>query len=328
MRERFDEFFDRCLYDPEHGFYARHGSAGRTGGDFITSPEVGPLFGAVVARYLDAVWTDLGQPGRFTVVEAGAGRGALARAVFDAAPACATVLDYVTVERSDRLRAAQAELLGDRVRAVASLDEVGGDLVGVVLANELLDNLAVRLAVRDVDGWGEVYVDDGVPLVLVGPVFPAGVPGGDDAPVGARLPLCEQAAAWVRGALDRLAAGRVLVVDYGVRASAELVGREWLRTYRGHERGADPFEAPGRTDITVDVPFDQLPPGATIVTQAEFLDRWGIHELVDEGRRVWAERAHLGDLVALRARSRVREADALLDPDGLGGFLAAEWVVA
>ncbi|MFN8050254.1 MAG: SAM-dependent methyltransferase [Acidimicrobiales bacterium] len=326
MIERFDAYMDRCLYDEDAGFYARHGEAGGSRGDFVTSPEVGPLFGAVLARALDAWWVEQGRPATFTVVEAAAGRGALAAAILRAEPECSAALDYVTVERSARLREAQAALLGDRVTIAADLDEVcdGAPFAGVVLANELLDNLAFRWVARVDGAWCEVMVDDGVPTTapLAGPVV-AALP---DVPDEASLPLCEQAHDWVAGALARLTAGRVVAIDYGVATSQELVGRQWLRTYRGHERGGDPFEAPGRCDITCDVPFDQLPAATSISTQAEFLTRHGIDELVDEGRRIWTERAHLGDLEAIRARSRVTEAEALLAPDGLGAFLVGEWV--
>lgn len=324
MIERFDDYVDRCLYDTEHGFYATRGEAGGARGDFVTSPEVGPLFGAVFARYLDGVWDDLGQPTPFTVVEAAAGRGALAKAILAAEPRCRASLRYVTVERSARLRDAQRQLLGDTVTIAASLADVEPGFDGVVIANELLDNLAFRLVVRSDGGWDEVFVDDGVPvlaelddhsLVRV------------DAPLGTRVPICQQAHAWVQAALDRIGRGRVLIVDYGVESTTDLIGREWLRTYRGHDRGGDPFESPGHTDITIDVPFDQLPAGSNITSQAEFLRGWGIDDLVDEGRRVWQERAHLGDLTAIRARSRVTEAEALLEADGLGAFLVAEWTV-
>ena len=325
MIERFDRYVDRCLYDATDGFYAIRGEAGGSRGDFVTSPEVGPLFGAVVARYLDSVWDSLDRPDRFTVVEAAAGRGALAKAILSASPRCAPALDYVTVERSARLREAQRSLLDDSATIAASLDEVHERIVGVILANELLDNLAFRLVVMTEDGWHEAFVEDGAPVL--GPLdAPIDLPVGD-APIGTRLPVCEQAHAWVSDATSRVACGRVLVVDYGVAATAELVGRDWLRTYRGHERGGDPFEAPGRTDITCDVPLDQLPPGAKIITQAAFLRSHGIDQLIEEGRRIWAERAHLGDLDAIRARSRVTEAEALLEPDGLGAFLVAEWRV-
>jgi len=100
---RFDVAVEQLLYGDE-GFFTRGGGAGRRA-DFLTSPEVGPLFGAVVARALDAEWARLGRPDPFVVVEAAAGRGALARAVLDATPACRPALRYVCVERSAVLRA-------------------------------------------------------------------------------------------------------------------------------------------------------------------------------------------------------------------------------
>ena len=81
---RFDEWMDRALYGPE-GFYNAGGKAGRRG-DFITSPEVGPLFGAVLARMIDAEWRRLGEPSSFTVVDAGAGPGTLSRGILSAEP--------------------------------------------------------------------------------------------------------------------------------------------------------------------------------------------------------------------------------------------------
>ena len=65
-----------------------------------------------------------------------------------------------------------------------------------------------------------------------------------------------------------------------------------------------------------------------MTTQAEFLAEHGIDELVAEAKRTWTERAHIGDLEAVRARSRVGEAAALTDPAGLGGFTVIEWHAA
>ena len=103
--------------------------------------------------------------------------------------------------------------------------------------------------------------------------------------------------------------------------------REWLRTYRGNERGEHYLTAPGSQDITTDIPFDQLPEADTMRTQAQFLQRWGIDELVTEGKRVWEAQAARPGLEAMRMRSRISEAEALLDPGGLGNFLVAEWRV-
>src|SRR3954469_20226494 len=93
----FDEYVDHPLYAPGLAFYAGGGGAGRRR-DFLTSPEVGPLFGAIIARALDAWWEELGRPARLPVVEAGAGPGTLARTILAARPACLDALDLVLVE--------------------------------------------------------------------------------------------------------------------------------------------------------------------------------------------------------------------------------------
>ena len=84
----------------------------------------------------------------------------------------------------------------------------------------------------------------------------------------------------------------------------------------------------GSADITVEVPLDQIlaaHPGAEVCDQGTFLRSLGIDDLVAEGRAVWEERAAVGDLAALEARSRVYEAEALCDPSGLGAFTVAVW---
>ena len=102
-----------------------------------------------------------------------------------------------------------------------------------------------------------------------------------------------------------------------------------MRTYRGHDRGTHPLHAPGTQDITCDVAIDQLAavrPPDFVRTQAQFLTAHGIDALVEEGRRIWGARAARPDLEALAMRSRIREAEALGDPAGLGAFTVLEWV--
>lgn len=318
---RFDHYLSIALYGP-HGFYAVGGQAGRRG-DFITSPEVGPLFGAVVSRWIEAEYRRLGEPDQFVIIESGAGPGTLARAVLAAAPQWAD--RYVAVEVS----AAQRELHPEGVRSMPSLPEE--PVTGVVLANELLDNVPFRLAVFD-GAWREAYVEVGPDGTLSEVTVPA--PTEWDwlpahAPHGARVPVQTGAAAWVSAARSALQAGSVLVFDYCTARTAALAAvpwREWLRTYRGHERGAHYLRDVGQQDITTQVCLDQLPEPHSVRTQAQFLQRWGIDELVEEGRVAWAAAASRPDLAALRMRSRVREAESLLDLGGLGGFLAVEWV--
>src|SRR5207248_1543607 len=187
----YDEVLELALYHPDHGFYGRGAGAGR-GADFLTSPEVGPLFGAVVADALDGWWVSLGEPDPFVVVEAGAAAGTLARDVLAAQPWCAPALRYVLVERSEALRDRQLgrlpleparQVLGPVVHGsdpeegahavpgigplATSLAELPtGPFTGVVLANELLDNLPFRLLERR-GGWSEVRVGAQLDEVLV-----------------------------------------------------------------------------------------------------------------------------------------------------------------
>jgi len=356
---RFDVAVDALLYGDE-GFFSRGSGAGRAE-DFLTSPEVGPLFGAVVARALDAEWERLGRPDPFVVIEAAAGRGALARSVLDASPSCAPALRYVCVERSAVLRARLEDLLpvepaanvfgavvsgDDEVRhitgtgpVVAVLDDLPFvPVTGVVLANELLDNIPFRLVERTLAGWSEVLVSasgDALHELLVTAAPDVAQEASrlaPDAPVGARLPLQHEAAAWLRRALGVLEQGRVVVVDYA-DVSPSLAARpwqQWLRTYRGHGRGRGPLESPGDQDITCEVAVDQLArvrPPTSDRSQASWLAAHGLDELVAEARQRWEERAHIGDLESLRHRSRVGEAVTLTDGSGLGAFRVLEWVV-
>jgi SAM-dependent MidA family methyltransferase len=358
---RFDVAIDELLYG-EGGFFASGSGAGRTK-DFLTSPEVGSLFGAVVGRALDAEWRRVGSPDPFVVIEAAAGRGALARAVLDAAPACAPALRYVCVERSAALRARIDELLAVEPAANVFGAVVSGDdevhhisgtgpvvavlddlpyvpVTGVVLANELLDNIPFRLVERTRRGWSEVLVGldvDGEELreVLV-PAAPDVAREADrfapDASPGARLPLQHGAVAWLQRALGVLDRGRVICIDYA-DSSASLATRPWngwLRTYRDHGRGRGPLQWPGEQDVTCEVAIDQLARVRELTSdrsQAEWLAANGIDELVADARARWEERAHIGDLEALRHRSRIGEAITLTDPGGLGAFRVMEWVV-
>jgi SAM-dependent MidA family methyltransferase len=363
----FAEVVELALYHPEHGFYA--GGSGRAGhrGDFLTSPEVGPLFGAVMARAIDAWWIEAGSPDRFTVVEAAAGTGTMARAVLAAHPACGRALTYVLVEPAASLRRRHGDHLplvesalafgpgsdgepmparraADRGPRVVSLGELPAvRITGVVLANELLDNLAFGLLERTTDGWSEVYVALGSGTSgdhdLAEVLLPASEHDrrmaerfAPDAAVGARIPSQHQAGLWLASALSGVESGRVIVIDYAA-ATAELASRptsSWLRTYRAHGRGAGPLEQLGLQDVTCDVAVDQLAAVREpdrVTSQAEFLTVHGIDVLVEEGRRVWNERAAVGDLDAVRARSRIGESEALLDPAGLGGFAVLEWLV-
>ena len=317
----FRRFVELALYG-EGGFYSGGGSAGRRG-DFITSPEVGPLFGTVIARAVDAWWHEMGEPTGFSIVEAGAGPGTLARSILAADPECLRRGRYIAVEVSEVQRGRHPEGVDSRASMPTE------PITGVILANELLDNLPFDLVVFD-GGWREAWVatsgDKFVEVLRPLGDVPSFLPSS--APHGARAPVQVAACEWLRNALAGLSHGRILLFDYCTPTTASAVGapwREWLRTYVDHERGSHYLTHPGGQDVTVQVMLDQLDVVAepeSIRTQAQFLQLWGIDDLVEEGRRAWDAAAARPDLAAMKMRSRISEAEALLDPTGLGAFTA------
>ncbi len=313
--ERFDVYMERCLYGPD-GFYTRHGTAGRGRGDFITSPEVGPLFGAVLANALDSWWQRSGRPERWTVYDVGCGPNTLLKSVRRARPGRQRPWRLIGVDR-----AASATMPKPKPEnGIELIDRLPDNLENsVVVANELLDNLPFRIIDRSSDDvWSEIHIDEGEEVMVPTEVRL-------DIPPGTRAPLLERAGQWCRSVMERQV-DHICLFDYGTATTAQLAGRGgWLRTYRRHQRGVDPLDQPGRWDITTDIALDQLPPGSTVATQARFLQKWGITGLVDEGRRYWHENASKPDLRAVAMRSRISEAAALTDPEALGSWLVAHY---
>ena len=319
----FSEYMRLALYG-DGGFYTTGGRAGRRGGDFITSPEVGPLFGTVIARALDAWWKELGSPSRFDVVECGAGPGTLARSILAAQPECADAMHYVAVEIS----ASQQALHPQGVESRQTMPD--GPITGVILANELLDNLPFRLFVFD-GSWMEAFVSQAssgqfVEVLRTPDTVPSCLP--QTAPLGSRAPIQDAAASWVRNSLSKINQGRLLLFDYCSASTSEIaltLWREWLRTYRDQGRGKHYLSDPGSQDITAQVMLDQLPTGFSSSTQADFLKQWGIEELVNEGNAYWENMKHAPDVAAMKMRSRSSEAKSLTDHSGLGMFSALSW---
>lgn len=319
----FSEYMQLALYG-EGGFYTTGGRAGRRGGDFITSPEVGPLFGTVIARALDAWWKELGSPSRFDVVECGAGPGTLARSILAAQPECADAMQYVAVEISASQRALHPQSVESRETMPES------QITGVILANELLDNLPFRLFVFD-GSWMEAFVSQAsggqfVEVLRTPDVVPSCLP--QTAPLGSRAPIQDAAASWVRDCLSKISNGRLLLFDYCSTSTPDIAltpWREWLRTYRDQGQGTHYLSDPGSQDITAQVMLDQLPTGFTTSAQSDFLKHWGINELVNEGADYWENMKHAPDITAMKMRSRSIESVALSDRSVLGSHLVMKW---
>lgn len=323
----FAEFMEEALYDPEEGFYSRN-SVGEQG-EFVTSPHVSPLFGALVAAQVEEFWALLGRPNPFSIVELGAGDGTLASQILGNLPG--HVLEaarYTAVERSSRGREA---LRGLGVTAVAGLDELESGSEGCVVANELFDNIPFHRLRGAANGPAELYVAlDGDRFVLVeGEVSSQRVER-----LARRLSQGEEAAV-SPGALDLLdraaevlARGYVWLVDYGWEGGS--VGAGTVHGYRGQRLVEDVLQDPGSLDITVGVDFGALAAHARErgwsvwgpVTQRDALLALGFRDQDERARhkQVEALDTHRG-IDAARIYSERNRASLLLKEGGLGDFL-------
>ena len=342
----FARFMELALYDPRDGYYAARPDEPERGprtareGDFLTAPEMDPLFGQVLAGQLEECWERLDRPSAFTFCDDGAGTGALGLAVLDELRRrSAPVLDalrYLPLEADPTREADARERLavaghGSRLLPLAARAD---PLHGVLVANELLDALPVhRLERRDGhdleirvawrDGWfAEVPGPPSDPRLLE-TLDASGVHLED----GQRAEVSLTALDWVAALPARLARGYALLIDYGGPAATLYGGRHpegLLRTYRAHHAGDDPFRAVGEQDLTAHVDFSALESAARVVgldplgltSQAEFLMGAGLEELLEAIRSEPATTVEAW----LETRSGVRR---LLDPRGLGGFRVA-----
>ena len=242
-------FMQLALYHPALGYYAR--APRRTGraGDFYTSVDVGPQFGALLAAQIDEMRRLLagGGPG-IDLVEAGAGNGQLARDVLDEAesryPELHAAVRLTLVETSPAARASQPETLGrHRVRLHGRAADLPDRISGVVLANELLDALPTHAVAMTADGLREVFVDvDGGRFVeRLGPPSSPALGRrlerlGVTPEPGWRGEINLAATDWVRTAARRLARGFILLIDYGHPARALYAGRHAAGTLTSFQR--------------------------------------------------------------------------------------------
>lgn len=315
---RFDHFQNEALYG-ETGFYSRGGAAGAVR-DFMTAVEASPAFAEAIVVELERRWQVLGQPDPYVIAEGGSGVGSLALACLAARSQCRSALNWVMVEPSTQQRNLAAERLdraglleGDRVSYATDIRQLPeGAGIHVIVANELLDNLAVRVVCkRSEDLFEELFVDPSEPtneswVELGGNDATRAAHFGSSLEVGAEFPLADRAVAWVWAAQKRMAdGGAMMLFDYGADTHelASRPDRGWLRFYRGHQRRTVSDAVSGSVDITSDVPFDQLPGRPHLEPQHE----WLIERLPE-----LAEPQDMGSA-------------AIVDPAGMGGFTVATW---
>ena len=332
-----DRYMELALLDPEHGYYMRRDPFG-TKGDFVTAPETSQIFGELLGLWCVQAWEDRGSPARIHLVELGPGRGTLMADVLRAAtlrPRFLDAAEIIMIEASPALRAMQERALHGRgAHWTAHFGEVAPDAPLLILANEFLDALPVRQAVRTANGWRQRVVASRGDATLT---FSTGTESMDacvpavlrDAPDGSIFelsPAREAAVAEIARAIAA-AGGAALFIDYG--HGRQGIG-DTLQAVKAH-RYADPLDTPGEADLTAHVDFAALASaarneGARVsgpLTQAEFLGALGIGPRAERlGRGASAEGragidagvdrlispAKMGTLFKVLAVSALREA--------------------
>ncbi len=342
----FAEFMELALYHPEHGYYRSEGEKLGPRGDFCTSPETHPVFGTLIGMQLEQMWTALGAPEEFTVVEVGAGNGSLCSQILRYA--CSSELHrhlrYVIVEKSAELAQKQREHLNGENLSGLARDELANvtwfeptessplpsNVTGCYISNELLDAFPVHRVTMREGKLREIYVgyDDTYFVDIVGDLSTLalaeyfdslGIALGEGAKAEVNLAALE----WIHRVADSLSAGFVITLDYGFPAEDLFSAKRsegTLMSYFKHTCGVDPYARVGRQDMTTHVDFTSLISAgrtaglkfAGLVSQSDFLTNLGL-----DGCIAALGRSNLSPAVYYDNKFAMRR---LVTPDGLGKF--------
>lgn len=324
----FAEFMDMTLHLPRLGYYAGGSFKFGAAGDFVTAPELTPLFGQALARQMEQVLVAV-SPATALVMEVGAGSGQLAADILLALEALGSLPDrYEILELSGELRARQQQTIAAAaphlLPRVVWLNELPDRFTGCVVANELLDALPTHAV-----AWRETgLMERGVIRTESGSFAWAERPAASalatamaalpvEAPYQSEIGLA--ARSWVAEWGHHLERGILLLIDYGLPRHELYHPQRSGGTLRCHYRQCahgDPFWWPGLSDITSHIDFTAMAEAAFeagldvlgYTSQANFLINCGIGELLVERQRAGGEQA-------LRASGAAR---VLLAPAEMG----------
>jgi len=314
----FDRFMALALYEPGLGYYANQnpkfgqmpaGVAGQ-GSDFVTAPELSPLFGHTLARQVAQA---LSATGTDELWEFGAGTGALALQVLDALTAMGQPpRRYTIVDLSGSLRERQRATLAKHADRVHWVDQLPERFDGVVLGNEVLDAMPVQLLHRVGGQANGVWHERGVvqapdrELVWADRCTALRPPVEIEGPHGYLTEIHPQAEAFIKTLADRLQRGAAFFIDYGFPEAEYYHPQRHMGTlicHRAHQSDDDPLADVGEKDITAHVNFTGIALAAQdagmsvlgYTSQGRFLINAGLMEVAkDAGPR---ENAMLGKLV-------------------------------
>ena len=300
----FSRYMELALYAPGLGYYAAGARKFGSEGDFVTSPEISPMFAKCLALQAAQVLKDVGGG---DILELGPGSGVFAADLWDSLKEMGVLpRRYLLLEVSPDLRERQRALLAQRFPADMDrfewIDRLPGKIRGLVIANEVLDVVPCSLVHRDSGGD---YFEQGVILTEAGFAFEdqplqdgelkrraaTVFPPGDYDYVSE---INFAAEALVRTIAASLEAGVALFIDYGFPEREFYHAQRSMGTMRCHYRHrvhGDPFFMPGLQDITAHVDFTAMgraaeQGGAEIfgfTTQAYFLISCGLAVLVSAG---------------------------------------------
>ena len=314
----FDSFMEQALYAPGLGYYSRGAtvfgvmpqglrdaetdSVKGAGSDFVTAPEMTPLFGQALARQVAQA---LQVSGTDEIWEFGAGTGALALQILDALDALGVPLRrYTIVDLSQPLKERQQATLKSHAYRVQWVDALPEQMHGVVVGNEVLDAMPVKMLARTGGEWHERgVVWDAASAGFAWQDRPTELRPPDDVP-GEHDYVTEihpQGEAFVRTLADRLKAGAIFLLDYGFPEREYYHEQRHMGTvmcHHAHRADGNPLVLVGHKDITAHVNFT----GIAVAAQEAGLEVLGYtsqaHFLMNCGLVDAMQAASLADRVA------------------------------
>lgn len=288
----FDRFMAMALYAPGLGYYAhdsrKFGLMPQSGSDFVTAPELSPLFGRALARQVAQA---LAACGSGEVWEFGAGSGALAEQLLDALGP--QVTRYTIVDLSGSLRARQRERLARFGAVVQWVDSLPDAIAGVVVGNEVLDAMPIKLLHFDGRDWQERgVVASGEGFAWGDRASPLRPPVDGPFAPGTVTEIHPQAEAFIATLADRLQRGAAFFIDYGFPEGEYYHPQRHggtLMCHRAHRADPDPLVDVGQKDITAHVNFTGIALAAQdagldvlgYTSQARFLVNCGFMDMLD-----------------------------------------------
>ncbi len=254
----FSEYMQMALYDPKLGYYTGYSHQLGRQGDFITAPELSPLFGQCIAKSIQAVLLSLKNP---VILEFGAGTGKLAKVILEQ---CKCIENYWIIEISPALKKQQQKTLEKYLSQITWLDKLPEEkFEGVILANEVMDafpvtkfclknNIIYEYYVAEKNGCLEWHLDIPSSVEIISFVNNLALAS----PYSSEINFAIKP--WIKSLSHSLKSGVILLFDYGFpRHEFYHPDRHegTLMCHYQHQSNTDPFYLPGLQDITAHVDF-------------------------------------------------------------------------